>query len=55
MITRVEASPIESADDLVATVRSYRPGDEVTVTYTRDGEESTADLTLDSDAEGATS
>ena len=55
VITRVEDSPIESADDLVATVRSYRPGDEVTVTYTRDGEESTADLTLDSDAEGATS
>jgi len=35
----------------VATIRSYRPGDEVTVTYERDGEEQTTTLVLDSDAD----
>jgi len=39
----------------VATVRSYRPGDEVTVTYTRDGKEATVKLTLDSDASATNS
>jgi putative serine protease PepD len=39
----------------VATVRSYRPGDKVTVTYTRDGKEDTVTLTLDSDASATNS
>ncbi len=50
VITKVDDELVDSADDLVATIRSYRPGDKVTVTYTRDGETSTAELTLDSDA-----
>ncbi len=33
------------------TIRSYRPGDEVTVTFERDGEEQTTTLVLDSDAD----
>ena len=50
VITKIDDTTITSADSLVATIRSYRPGDEVTVTYERDGEEDTTTLTLDSDA-----
>jgi putative serine protease PepD len=49
VITRIDDHVITGADSLVATVRSYRPGDEVTVTYLRDGESSTTTLQLDSD------
>ena len=55
VITRVDDVLVTSADSLVATIRSYRPGDEVTVTFERNGEEQTVDLTLDSDAEGTDS
>ncbi len=51
VITAVDDHRIAGADSLVATVRSYRPGDEVTVTYLRDGEEHTTTLTLASDAD----
>ena len=50
VITKIDDTTITGADSLVATIRSYRPGDEVTVTYERDGEEQTTTLTLDSDA-----
>jgi putative serine protease PepD len=49
VITKVDDTVITSADSVVATVRSYRPGDEVTVTYVRDGDTHTAKLELDSD------
>ena len=49
VITQIDDTAITSSDSLVATVRSYRPGDEVTVAYTRDGESSTTTLELDSD------
>ena len=49
VITRVDDRLIAGADSLVATVRSYRPGDEVTVTYLRDGESGTTTLELESD------
>jgi len=55
VITKVDDTMITDADSLVATVRSYRPGDKVTVTYTRDGNEQTATLTLDSDATASNS
>ena len=51
VVTKVGERRITGADSLVATIRSYRPGDSVTVTYFRDGETATATLTLDSDAE----
>lgn len=51
VITKVDDRLISSADGLVATIRSYRPGDEVKVTYVRDGESATTTLTLDSDAD----
>jgi putative serine protease PepD len=50
VITKVDDHLITSSDSLVATVRSYRPGDKVTVTYTRGGQSHTVDITLDSDA-----
>ncbi|KQW48795.1 trypsin [Nocardioides sp. Root1257] len=50
VITKVNTQLITGADSLVATIRSYRPGDDVTVTYTHDGQTKTTQLTLDSDA-----
>jgi putative serine protease PepD len=50
VITSVDDRRITGADSLVATIRSYRPGDQVEVSWTRDGESRTATVTLDSDA-----
>ena len=50
VITKVDDHLITGADSLVATIRSYRPGDKVTVTYQRGGDTKTAQLQLDSDA-----
>lgn len=55
VITKVDDTLITDPDALVATIRSYRPGDQVTVSYTRDGQTDTAQMTLDSDAATATS
>ncbi len=49
MITAVDGEPVTGSDSLVAMVRKYRPGDEVTVTYQRGGESEQATVTLDSD------
>jgi putative serine protease PepD len=49
VITKVDDHLVTGADSLVATIRSYRPGDTVTVTYERDGATRTAQLQLDSD------
>ena len=38
VITAVDGEPVTGADGLVATIRKYRPGDEVTLTYQRGGE-----------------
>ncbi len=51
VVTAVDGILITDSDSLIATVRSYRPGDEVEVTFTRDGEEQTATVTLESDAD----
>jgi putative serine protease PepD len=50
VITRIDDHAITDADSLVATIRSYRPGEEVEVTWQRNGQEQTATLELDSDA-----
>ena len=51
VITQVDDQRITGPDSLVATIRSYRPGDSVTVTWTTsDGQEQTGDFVLDSDA-----
>jgi putative serine protease PepD len=49
IVTQVDDAAITGADSLVATIRSYRPGDSVTLTWTRNGEEQSAELVLDSD------
>ena len=51
VIVRVDDELITGSDSLVATIRSYRPGDTVTVNFVRDGETQTAQLELDSDAD----
>ena len=55
VVTKVDDHLITDADSLVATIRSYRPGDKVTVTYERNGQTDTAQLTLDSDSKASNS
>lgn len=55
VITAIDDHPVTSADGLVATVRSYRPGDTVKVTYLRDGDQQTTQLELGSDSSAASS
>ncbi len=50
VVVRVDDTMITGSDSLVATIRSYRPGDTVTLTFVRDGEEQSVDLELDTDA-----
>lgn len=49
VITKVDDRLVDGADSLIATVRSYRPGDKVKMTWQRNGKEQSATLTLDSD------
>jgi putative serine protease PepD len=46
VITALDGDTIDTADALTATVAAKSPGDEVQVTYTRDGESHTAQVTL---------
>lgn len=50
VITQVDGRRISDADSLVATIRSYRPGDSVEVTWLRGDNEQSTELVLDSDA-----
>ena len=52
VITAVDDRRITGGDSLVATIRSYRPGDSVLVTWDRGGESQESRVTLDSDATG---
>ncbi|UDY24290.1 S1C family serine protease [Nocardioides sp. Kera G14] len=52
IIMKVDSTQIVGSDSLVATIRAYRPGDKVELTYTRDDKEHTVSLTLDSDGGG---
>jgi putative serine protease PepD len=49
LVTAVDDHPISGSESLVATIRSYRPGDAVRLTVLRDGKETTLEVTLDSD------
>lgn len=55
VITALDGTPVSSADSLVASVRSLRPGDRATVSYQRDGVSHRARMTLESDAAAARS
>lgn len=39
VITKIDDKKIENADELTKTIRAYKPGDKVTVTYLRDKKE----------------
>ena len=51
VVLKVDDEVISSVDSLVATIRGYRPGDDVELTVLRDGETLTIDATLDSDVD----
>ena len=55
MVVRVDENLVGSSNDLVATIRGYRPGDEVTLTVVRDGEVEEVEVTLESDEGSPTS
>ena len=55
VVTKVDTEPIPDGETLVATITSAsRPGDKVTVTYTRDGQTRTTQATLGSDGGSTT-
>ena len=51
VITKVDDTLITGSNSLVATIRSYRPGDEITVTWVRDGTKQSATLELGNDTD----
>jgi putative serine protease PepD len=46
VITGFDGKPVGDATDLLALIRSRVPGEQVKITFTRDGKESSVDLTL---------
>jgi putative serine protease PepD len=46
VITKVDDTEITGGSDLTSAIRSHQPGDKVTITYTRGGDEKTAEVTL---------
>jgi putative serine protease PepD len=50
VIIRIDDHLVDSSGSLVATIRSYRPEDTVTVTFVRDGDQQTTEISLGSDA-----
>jgi putative serine protease PepD len=46
VITKVGDTPVESADALVASIRSSKPGGKIQVTYLRNGKSTTVTVTL---------
>lgn len=51
VITKVNDDLIDGSESLIATIRGHRPGEEVTLTYVRDGKTRTTTAKLGSDAE----
>lgn len=50
VVTQVSDRPVDSADALVAAIRSHRPGDTVEITFVRDSSEQTTKVKLGSDS-----
>ncbi|MEZ3181131.1 trypsin-like peptidase domain-containing protein [Streptomyces pimonensis] len=48
VITKLDDRVIDSGPTLIGEIWTHKPGDEVTITYERDGKERTAELTLGS-------
>ncbi|MGZ4592750.1 MAG: S1C family serine protease [Actinomycetes bacterium] len=52
VVTSVGDRRVDSADALIAAIRSHQPGDKVTLTYLRGGKSAQTAVTLGSDAKG---
>ena len=48
VVTAIDGQPVTTAEELIVAVRTHRPGDQVTLTYERGGQQSTAEVTLGS-------
>ena len=48
VVTAIDQQPVTTAQELIVAVRTHRPGDRVTLTYERGGQQSTAEVTLGS-------
>lgn len=46
IVTKVDDNRVTDATDLTAAIRGHAPGDKVTITYERDGDEQSAQVTL---------
>jgi putative serine protease PepD len=46
VITAVDGTSVSAADDVTSAINAKSPGDQITLTITRDGERSTLDVTL---------
>lgn len=46
VITKLDDTPIDSGPTLIGEIWTHKPGDKVTLTYTRDGKTRTAEVTL---------
>ncbi|MGW1072332.1 S1C family serine protease [Streptomyces sp. NPDC002537] len=46
VITKLDDTAIDSGATLISEIWTHRPGDKVTVTYTRDGKQATTEITL---------
>lgn len=55
VITKVGDDLIDGSESLIATIRGHRPGEEVTLTYLRDGRTRTTTAKLGSDADSSAS
>jgi putative serine protease PepD len=55
VVVRLDDRRIKDADSLVAGVRSYRPGDKLTIVVERNGDQQTIEVTLGSDENARTS
>lgn len=52
-ITKVNGVAVTTGPEMVEQVSRYKPGDKITITYTRDGKENTVNLTLKNKAGNA--
>ncbi len=55
VITKVDDQVIDGSESLVATIRSHRPGEQVEITYLRDGKSQTTTAALGSDENNTSS
>jgi putative serine protease PepD len=55
VVVKLDDRRVKDADSLVAGIRSYRPGDKVTIVVERNGDQQTIEVTLGSDENARTS